>query len=213
MRIFLTLVLPIVFLARSQGQQTKKHIPNLRARQLHDSAMTLAMKFGNKEQIIALLDQATETDSNFYLAYWNKLVFQMELNQFGKALNTAKNLIRIQPETPDSYVTMGILYEKNGDSLSAQKHFNEALSRYDKILDTISTSNTKYETFLMNKAVNLIFIGQEEKGNKILQELYDKQKDDLHKEIYRQFLGKSKKEILEEFFDQTVVESNPIIKN
>jgi hypothetical protein len=95
-----------------------------------------------------------------------------------------------------------MLYWKTGDSISAMQHFSKASILFDKILDTMNASNKSYETVLMNKAFNLTLLGQKEKGNKILTELYNKQTDEDFKKMYSQFLNKSRKEILNELFSQ-----------
>jgi tetratricopeptide (TPR) repeat protein len=169
----------------------------------------------NFEKAISLLDQATQIDTSYYLAYENKLMIQLQLKQFDKALATSNNLLRINPQIPGSYITVGILYEKNGDSITSRKYFEDAATKFDKILDTMTSSNPHYDLTVMNKAINLILMDKQQQGNGILQQLYEKQKDEIHKELYRRFLNKSRPEILNTFFtpDTTASEAWPTIKN
>jgi Tfp pilus assembly protein PilF len=67
-------ILSIFFLfttlaACSQNQGAKKYIPNQKAKLLADSAAMILMHSGTEEEAIALLDQAIQIDSNYYLAY------------------------------------------------------------------------------------------------------------------------------------------------
>jgi tetratricopeptide (TPR) repeat protein len=214
MKILSILFFFIIFIACSQNQQAKKYIPNPKAKQLADSAAMVLMYTNDKEKAIALLDQAIQIDSNYYLAYANKLGFQASLNRFNDALVTAKNLIRIKPQSPDAHTAVGMIYWKTGDSVSAINHFTKASTLFDKILDTMSKSNKYYESALMNKAFNFILLGQQEKGNEILRELYNKQTDEDQKKMYEQFLNKSRKEIIDDLFthENSVSSSDPKIK-
>ena len=55
---------------------------------------------------------------------------------------------------------------------------------------------------LMNKAVNLILLEQEDHGNDILRQLYNRQQDEIYKEMINTFLNKTKKEIIESFMQR-----------
>ena len=160
------------------GQQpaNDEHSINSQARQLNDSALSIVRNTQDFAKAITLLDQATKIDSNYYLAFWNKISFQSELKQFDNALVTAKNLNRIKPESPDYFFIDGLIYDKIHDTISSQKYFIKAEVCYDKILDTMNKASKEYDNFLMNKAVNLILIGQQQKGNNILEQLYDKKR-------------------------------------
>jgi tetratricopeptide (TPR) repeat protein len=121
------------------GQTGGKHTINPYAIKLNDSAarMTFQMTDSGYQKAILLLDQATAIDSNYFLAYYNKLIFQSQLGQYDKALATSKNLIRIRPGAPDLHLTSGALYEKIGDTVSAKYNFEEALSLYNSIWVTM----------------------------------------------------------------------------
>jgi tetratricopeptide (TPR) repeat protein len=195
------ILLLLTLTACGQNSKTNKHVIDPKARQLNDSAVALTRSFDSLDYVkaIALLDKATTIDTNFYTAYWNKLAFQSQLGQYNNALQTAKQLKRIKPNAPDFYVTTGMLYEKTGDSISAQSQYKEALIRYDKILDTMDIKNKDYDMLLMNKGVSLILVGQQTKGNDIIKKLYDKQTDVAYKEMFEMFLNKSRQEILDNY--------------
>jgi tetratricopeptide (TPR) repeat protein len=156
----------------------------------------IAMKQQDYTKAIALLDQATQIDSNFLTAYANKLAFQLQLKQFDNALMTAYNLKRIKPNAPDYYGTIGMLYHIKGDMVSSRKYFTEAATRYDKILDTMSTTDKYRDMLLMNKAVNLVLLGQQEQGNQILKQLYQSQQNEAYKEMIALFMNKTGDDII-----------------
>jgi tetratricopeptide (TPR) repeat protein len=148
------------------------------------------------QKAIQLLDSATAIDSLYYLAYWDKLIFQYQLKQFGKAILTVTHLIGIKPGAPDLYVTCGVLYDRTGDTLSAANYYQKALTLYNQILDTLNTTNQNYDMLFANKATTLVLSGQKEKGNELLKQLYDRQTDEDFKKMTFALLNKDKKELL-----------------
>ena len=183
------------------GQQSEKHKHSIdpRAGRLNDSALSIMMHSQDYNKAIALLDQATAIDSNFYMAFWNKTNFQLELNQFDSALATAKNMNRIKPESPEYFFVAGIIYDKMRDTISSQKYFQESENLYEKILDTLNTSSKEYSNMLMNEAVNLKIIGQQQKGNDILKRLRENEKNGFQKEMLDSMINESKEQILDDF--------------
>ena len=189
----------ITLSACGQRPETHKHLIDPKAGKLNDSALSIMEHSQDYNKAIALLNQAIDIDSNFYLAYWNKTNFQLELNQFDSALATAKNLDRIKPESPEYFFFTGIIYYKMGDTIFSQKYFQELENCYEKILDTMNTSNKQYRNMLMTKALNLKIIGQQQKGNEILKTLRDSEKSDFQKEMIDSMMNESKERILDDF--------------
>jgi UDP-N-acetylenolpyruvoylglucosamine reductase len=62
----------------------------------------------------------------------------------------------------------------------------------------MSKSNKDYDWTLLGKASNLVFAGEEQRGNDILKELYDRTQDETFKEMVKSFMNKSKQQILED---------------
>lgn len=182
------------------AQQTKKYIPNKTAMQLNDSAMQLSMhstQDSSYQKAILLLDKATAIDTNYFIAYFNKLSYQCRLKQYDKAIQTAKHINLIRPNFVDQYVTVGVLYEKTGDTITAKKYYNIALNQFDKILDTMSIKNKNYNMLLMGKGIDLILAGQQFRGNEILKQLYNNPADDLFKDLVSPYINKSRVEVFE----------------
>src|SRR5438874_10351933 len=137
---FLFVFLLINCLACGQ-QKAQKPKVNPQAKRLNDSAIQTMINTSDYEKGIALLDQAIAIDSNYYVAYNNKLSFQLMMKKYEEALPTLKNLNRLRPADPQFYFTTGILYEQLGDTIISQKYFTDAGIYYDKILDTMKEEN------------------------------------------------------------------------
>jgi len=185
--------------ACGQRAENNKHLIDPKAGRLNDSALSIMERSQDYKKAIALLDQATRIDSNFYIAFWNKTNFELDMNEFDSALSTAKNLHRIKPGSPDYFFVEGIIYDKMRDTISSQKYFRESENRYETILDTMNTSSKQYRSMLITKAANLKIIGQEQKGNDLLKQLRDSEKDDFQKEMLDSMIIDSKEQILDDF--------------
>lgn len=188
----------------SCGETKKKGEANQidkRAIELNDKGIELAMTFDNDsiKKAIELFDQATKIEPDYYLAYWNKLVFQNHLGQKTEAFETINKLENIRPNNPDLKVTTGVLIELNGDSLSARQKFLQADKIYTSILDTLTNKTDPQKMTLMNKAVNLKFLGREDEGNKILEDIKTETKEENLKEMFETLIRMTRKELIDNF--------------
>jgi tetratricopeptide (TPR) repeat protein len=159
-----------------------------------DDSLTLVKK-------IALLDKATQIDSNFYIAYCNKLAFQNEAKQYVQALKTVKEIIRLSPATPDFYGTAGLLYERTGDSVNSAKYYSIAIERFNKVLDTVPAGSKNYYQYLSTKALTLIFSGNKE-GYTILDSISKNENDSMAAKFASMYMTKTKEEILDAMENQ-----------
>ena len=182
--------------ACGQNSSSKRHIPNPKAKQLVDSATILGYQQLQYDKAISFLNQAIGIDSNYIAPYATKLTIQWMLKEYDSVLRTANTLIKIEPENPDLYVQIGLLYDLKGDTISSKKYYKEAIPRYNNILDTMSTKNSSYDIFLMNKGIDLVFIGKQKEGNEILKVLYNKESNKYLKDHYGSLINKSKNDIL-----------------
>ena len=183
----------------SCGQKPKKCKGDPAAVDLNNKAMTLVRFIDNvdsSKKAISLLDNATSIDSNYFLGYYNKLMFFNQLKQFDKAVLTINKLIQLRPSAHDLYLTGGILYERIGDTISSKKYFEKSLTICNTVLDTMNKTNRDYEMLVGNEAVNLIMLGDEIKANELLKKLYDSQTDEALKKMTLSMMNTSKKELL-----------------
>ena len=165
----------------SCGQNSTKHTVNPLAVKLNDEAMTLVDHLDNIDSCkkgLYLMDKATSVDSNYFLGYWNKCMFQYKLKQYDKLILTYKQILRITPNAHDVYLACGLIYEKIGDSISAKNFFKKSLAICSPVLDTMSRKNRLYSMLVMNKGCNLILLGEQSKGTEVFQKFIDEQPND-----------------------------------
>ena len=154
------------------------------------------MEVDSSQKAILLFDEAIKIDSNYFTAYWNKLSLQSQLKQYDKAVETGKQILKIN-RAPYYYFLIATFYYRLGDTTSATDYFKKTLTLCDTVLDTMSTKNkATYEVVIMNKGVSLIFLGRQEEGNKVLKQFYDSQTDSTYKMWTGAFMNKTKEEIL-----------------
>lgn len=168
------------------------------AKVLTDSANAIFKITLNPLKALPLLDEATLIDSNYLPALTTKFNFEMVSSLFDKALLTSKSLIRIKPEVSEYYTAIGFIYEKKNDTISSKKYFLDAVACCDKKLENSNKTHKDYTWILFAKASNLIFAGEERRGNDILKELYNTNPDESFKELVKSFMNKPKQQILEE---------------
>jgi tetratricopeptide (TPR) repeat protein len=182
-----------------KNSETKKDIVDPKAKQFNDSAVALirSMKDEDSQKAILLLDEAIKIDSTYFTAYWNKLSLQSQLKQYDRAIETGKQILKLNKISPYYYFIIATFYYRIGDTISANNYFKKTLAVCDIVLDTMSLKNrATYEVVIMNKGVSLIFLGQQEEGNKILKQFYDSQTDTTYRMWTAAFMNKTKEEIL-----------------
>jgi tetratricopeptide (TPR) repeat protein len=141
---------------------------------------------------IMLLDSATKIDTNYYVAYYNKLGFQYQLKQYAGALKTAKQMIRLRPRNIDILATMGMLSEQSGDTISSKAYYKKGLSMYNQILDTMDTKNSHYSQFEVQKASFLILLNKQAEANTIFKMLSEREKNPDLKQKYLNLISTKK---------------------
>ena len=167
----------------SCGQKPAKDKPKPAAVQLNNQAMTLVDYIENSyssRKAITLLDKATTIDSNYYLGYDNKLMFYYQLKQFDKAILTNNKLIQLRPNAHDLYIRGGMLYGQTGDTVSSNSYFNKAMTICNSVLDTMNRKNRDFVMVTTNQAITLIMLNDSTEANRVLQDLYESQPDELH---------------------------------
>lgn len=93
---------------------------------------------------IKLLGESIRVDSNYFIAYQNKINFEKDLQRYGFGIGTIKTFIRRFPDRPSSYLELGLRQEKKGDMIEAQSSFKKALNltmesykRKNSVIDSV----------------------------------------------------------------------------
>ena len=189
----------LLFTLSSCGQKSAENKTNPAAIELNNKAMLLVPYLENSDssrKALTLLEKATTIDSNYFMGYFNKLTFLSQLNQLDKAIETINKLIELKPGAHDLYLYGGFFYERTGDTISSKTYFQKSLEICNQVLDTMSNNNTDYTMLVINKATNLIMLGEERKANESLKNLYDLQTDEAMKEEIKSLMNKTRKELV-----------------
>jgi len=149
------------------------------------------------KKALSFLDSATTIDSTCFLCYYNKLMFLSSLKQYDKGILTINRLLRLRPFANNLYLTGGVFYIKSGDTTSANAYFQKSLTICNNVLDTMSNDNRDYIMLTINKAINIIMLGDQIKGNEILKQLHDKQTDSTYRDYIASFMNKTKDELID----------------
>lgn len=183
----------------SCGQNTSKREVDPSVTLLSNKITPLVNYLRNPDsckQALLYLDSATNIDNNCFLCYYNKLMFLYSLKQFGKAVETMNECIRIKSSAYDLYFTGGILYEKVGDTISSKKYFQKSLTILNPVFDTMAVQNLSYEMLATTKAINLIMLDDNKNGNNLLKGIADRQQMPELKKLTLSLMNKSKKELV-----------------
>lgn len=197
-----------------QNPDAKKINVNLRAKELNDSAVKLFRQTMQGDTAIKLLNQALQIDSNYLTALYNKFSFESELKHYDKAIITANHILRIQPQNPIFYTSAAMLYFVSGDTISSKNYFNEAGIEVNNLLETMEHTNRTYNDLLLNKAFIMIFKDSLQTSDSILSLIISNTKDSIEKDLYSQYLHKTKEQVINDIFNSsqsTTMDSSDVI--
>lgn len=166
------------------------------AKSLNDSAVALMMKSEKNEKVIELLDQAISADSNYAKAYENKMSFLLNEKKFSNALVLSNKLLSINPKSSIYNLTTGVLLEKTGNIIEAQKNYKIADSLLSGSIDTLKTTDPKYVGQIWNRITTFTLLNNPIKAKELANSLHStgikSELDDLTSEL----ISKSREEIL-----------------
>jgi len=178
--------------AKSSDINQRKNRSNIKLPVINDVSQ---YKKAQYEKAIGLLNKATQIDSNYFIAYFNKIGAQSYLKRYQDAVITAKELLRLTPnDATTKYLVAGIFY-KTGDTTRARAYYQEYLNYCDKKLDTMSVKNRHYKNMQLQKGLVLILLDQQGKGREIFKKLYE-EADDWEKDTYSLYMRVTKADIL-----------------
>ncbi|HEU4719148.1 MAG TPA: hypothetical protein VFU15_14995 [Bacteroidia bacterium] len=165
---------------------------------LNDSATKISARGDSLSYAYAdmLYDEAVSLDSNYYIAYWNKLACETELHFYAKALATARELIRLRPGNPDHRITAGMLAQHTGDTALAEKYYDEGIALFRSITDTSPVTSRKYYSMMTMYGLSLIVAYHTSEGDSVLAKVIANRQDTLSRNLARKFYGKSRDELI-----------------
>ena len=98
------------------------------AKMQYEQAFALLQTGKSPEETLERLDKALEYDPTFGDAYVLKSYVRLEvLPNLDDALSAAKLAVQYAPQNPDSQYTLGLIYEKRGQYVEAERAMRESL--------------------------------------------------------------------------------------
>ncbi len=174
---------------------------------LNNSAVKLMM-WPQKDKLdsaLVLLNKAIKIEPEYVIGYSNKIGVYIRQGNLNMALETARQLEKIQPENPQGIIGLGLLLERTGSIKEAQEKYQKALLIYEDELNHTDKNDKKYMFIQTNYAADLIFLGREEDAKK---ELYEILKKDSSYYPAKMLFTTSKKKLLAE-----MTKANPVHHN
>lgn len=200
---FIPIFLSLSIFSCRQSEPRPKIDPH--AIELNNKIVPLVRYISNPDscrKALSFLDSATNIDDDYYLGYFNKLMFLNKLKEYDKAILTTQNLIRLRPTAHDLYIIKGVFHEKSNDTVSSKSCFLKSLQICNSVLDTMKLTNSDYEMLVTNKAVNLIMLNRNNEANIVLKKLSEMQSDGEMKSITLSMLNISKTKLLEIYYSE-----------
>lgn len=146
---------------------------------LNDEASKLIVVAAQKEDLekaLELLDKSISLDKNNVTALSNKVTVFVQLGRNDEAINLIETTDSLK-SMPESYLFLGVLYDKKGDVDKAKFIYREVISIFDSKPD-----NDKYKTYnTINKYMAYTLLEGREKALELLEA---KDKETLSEEDY-----------------------------
>ena len=140
-----------------------------KAIELNNKAVrAISENFDSLDYALKLLGESIHVDSNYYVAYQNKVNYEKDLERYDFGIGTIRAFIRRFPDNPSSYLMLGLRQEKKGNLDEAKISYRKALDltmesykRRNKKIDSVkdglfvltflngdtSRANTQFEKF------------------------------------------------------------------
>ena len=195
-KFLLILLLTLIYSCHCKGQEIKF---NPKALDLDNKATDLVMK-GKLDSALLLLDKAIQADSTYYPAYGLKASIYSQKHLPDSEIVQLENELKLKPDFAEVLCSLGMCYDKKGDSLTAFKCYNKSIELFNqRILYPDKTKKTDYtRANRLNRAVTKILTGQVKQGQDELQELKKEDPDNIDSYIINSLINKSRQEVLEE---------------
>lgn len=171
----------------------KKEINEEAARLNGDAVQTYVGSRDSGLKAIKLIDKALEIEPNYIMALTNKASFQIGIGQIDEAITTYKKIEKIQPNSEETKFMIGLFYYTKGDTISANKKYNEVNELCQTKLDTLSNGSKEEFRIKTNKAIVLKILYREKEANELFRSI-DLDKVDLSEELF----DETQKEFLQE---------------
>ena len=189
-------LLIFISILQSCNGQDKKPDYNPKAIEFNNKAVQLMQRMEYDSALI-LFNKAIEIDKNYYLPYSNMTGIFLSKKQFDKALKASDKVVEIKPDLAEGWTFAGMLYDRQGDSLTAKKYYKRSIEIYDERIKN-SEKKDQITANRLNRAFSLILLGQEKEGKDEMRKLKSENPDDL---MIDEFLKLNKEDYLRQMID------------
>lgn len=199
-------VLLLFFIAACSSQKGKNNIDE-EAVELNKEAQDLVINGGSSKdsilEAIELYNKAIQIQPDYYAAYWNKYTALDRLGKHKEGLKTLMDLEKAGIKNPlqEAYLKsiIGVLIERQGDSINAQKKYKQADNIYRQDLDTLSKNNPDYWLRQGQRALNLQLLNDSQKVDNLLSKMKAEITDSdlVHKAMIQDIATRTRKEIID----------------
>ncbi len=122
------------------------------AKMQYEQAVALLQTGKSPEEALERLDRALEYDPTFGDAYVLKSYVRLEvLPNLEDALSAAKLAVQYAPKNPDAQYTLGMIYEKRGQYVEAERAMREALVANPNYTDVYFSLGLLYADAMMDQ--------------------------------------------------------------
>ena len=196
--IFKTLIvlstLSITF--QSCKKQKKEIVYNPKAIEMYNKAFSYEIS-DKKDSALIFYDKAIALDKTYYVPHTNKALIYAYKNQYEKAIFETEMVIKKKPDLAESFVYLGLLYDKIGKTEKAKKNYEKSIDLFN---DRIENTEDERESLLnrSNRAISYFLIGKEDLGKA---EMIKISKEDVTYTILDNYLKFNKKDFMDEIFN------------
>lgn len=88
-----------------------------------------ALRVEKWDRAIDLFTKSIADNPSFFLAYHNRAIAYSKKGEYDKSLQDLQKAVQLNPNYPDAYGLMGLIYEIKRDFASAVRVYKEALAR------------------------------------------------------------------------------------
>ena len=130
----------------------------------------------NPDSALILLDEATDIDSHYYVAYNNKVAIFCSKGNYSKAIEANTQALKAKPDLAEGFVFLGMLYDKTEQPDKAKEQYQKAIRLFYYHL---SKSNEHEQAYRINKAIALLLMGQKTEGDKEVKNLLTEDSENI----------------------------------
>ncbi len=88
-----------------------------------------ALRVQKWDRAIEFFTRSIQDNPSFFVAYHNRAIAYSKKGEYDKSVQDLKKATQLNPDYPDAYGLLGLVYEIKKDNAAAREAYREALSR------------------------------------------------------------------------------------